>query len=55
MFCMKTIIEIVELITVVLLVLILGILIGVIIVKSNKVIVSDETKSYIISCYDEIR
>ena len=52
---MKMIIEIIELIAVVLLVLILGILIGVIIAKPKMVTVSDETKSYIISCYEEIR
>ena len=52
---MKMIIELVELITVVLLVLILGILIGVIIAKPKMVTVSDETKSYIISCYEEYR
>ena len=52
---MKMIIEIVELIALVLLVIILGILIGVIIAKPKMITVKDETKSYIISCYEEIR
>ena len=52
---MKMIMEIIELIVVVLLVLILGILIGVIIAKPKMVTTSDESKSYVISCYEEIR
>lgn len=35
--------------------LILGILIGVSIIKVGKIVSSDSTSSYIISCYEEIR
>lgn len=35
--------------------LILGILIGVSIIKVGKLVTSDSTHSYIISCYEEIR
>lgn len=35
--------------------LILGILIGVNMIKVGKLVTSDSTHSYIISCYEEIR